>query len=333
VRTITHASAHVTCTRATAASCVTLAEVGIHLRDERPGEHRAPCPKCARTKHRARDDALAVRVEADGGATWTCHRCGWRGGIGPEREYRQTERRPRIQASHAKLEKKGEVGRGHQSDNVTLKDRVPQPFSPLDAERWARARPILPGTPAADYLERRGCALPDPEGDLRWHPKVRNWTCGHVGPALVALITDAVTVEPKSLHFTWIRPDGAGKAAVDRPRLYLPRHEKKGGVVRLWPDEALTYGLCAGEGLETCLTAAHGFTPVWACLDAGNLGELPALPGVEALTIVADHDEAGLRAAYACARRWAQDGAEVRIWKPPAAGTDLNDYASREAAA
>ncbi len=122
MRTITHASAHVTCTRATAASCVTLAEVGIHLRDERPGEHRAPCPKCARTKHRARDDALAVRVEGpDGGATWTCHRCGWRGGIGPEREYRQTERRPRIQASHAKLEKKGEVGRGHQSDNVTLR--------------------------------------------------------------------------------------------------------------------------------------------------------------------------------------------------------------------
>ena len=82
VRTITHASAHVTCTRATAASCVTLAEVGIHLRDERPGEHRAPCPKCARTRHRARDDALAVRVEADGGATWTCHRCGWRAASG-----------------------------------------------------------------------------------------------------------------------------------------------------------------------------------------------------------------------------------------------------------
>ena len=86
------------------------------------------------------------------------------------------------------------------------------------------------------------------------------------------------------------------------------------------------------EGLETALTAALGFGLAWAVLDVGNLGGLPVLPGVEALTIVADHDEAGARAADACGRRWADAGCEVRVWKAPARGADLNDYA-REATA
>jgi putative DNA primase/helicase len=291
-----------------------LADLGIRLRDERPGEHRAACPRCAETKHRPRDDALAVKVEPDDGATWTCHRCGWRGGVGPDREHRRAERRPDRPPHRPEPERK------------------PQPFSPLDAQRWGRARPILPGTPPAAYLAARGCALPHPEGDLRWHPKVSNWACGHVGPALVALITDVVTVKPKSLHFTWIKPDGSGKAGIAKPRLYLAGHEKAGGVVRLWPDEEVTLGLCVAEGIETALTAALGFGLAWAALAAGNLAALPPLPGVEALTIVADHDETGLRAAYACTRRWVADGAEVRVWKAPAEGADLNDFAQEAAA-
>jgi hypothetical protein len=57
----------------------------------------------------------------------------------------------------------------------------------------------VPGTVAADYLAARRCALPHPEGDLRWHPEVRH-PSGHVGPALLALVTDAVTCEPLTLH-------------------------------------------------------------------------------------------------------------------------------------
>jgi putative DNA primase/helicase len=291
-----------------------LAEHGIRLRREQPGEHRTACPRCAEAKHRPRDDALAVKVEPDGGATWVCHRCGWTGSLRPPGAPQRPARAPRRPPPRPASEHR------------------PQPFSDLDARRWSRAKPILPGTPPADYLGLRGCALPDPEGDLRWHPKVRNWTCGHVGPALLALVTDPATAAPMTLHFTWIRPDGSGKADVAKPRLYLAGHEKRGGVVRLWPDDDLTYGLCVGEGIETCLTAAHAFTPAWACLDAGNLGELPVLPGVEALTIVADHDKAGITAANACGQRWADAGCEVRIWKAPVRGADLNDYA-REAAA
>ena len=98
-------------------------------------------------------------------------------------------------------------------------------------------------------------------------------------------------------------------------------------MVRLWPDEAVTYGLCVGEGLETCLTAAHGFTPVWACLDAGNLAGLPVLPGVEALTIVADHDEAGLAPPTPAPGAGPRPGPRCGSGAARR-GADLNDYAS-----
>ena len=44
------------------------------------GEHRAPCPVCARA---GRDDVFAILVD-DIGATGTCHRCG-RTGFAPRR--------------------------------------------------------------------------------------------------------------------------------------------------------------------------------------------------------------------------------------------------------
>jgi hypothetical protein len=45
-----------------------LEDRGIYLRKWHRGEHRAPCPECDRGP---RDDALAVRIDADG-ATWIC---------------------------------------------------------------------------------------------------------------------------------------------------------------------------------------------------------------------------------------------------------------------
>ena len=111
-------------------------------------------------------------------------------------------------------------------------------------------------------------------------------------------------------------------------------------MVRLFADEELTTGLCVAEGLETALSAAKGFRPTWATLDAGNLAALPVLPGVEALTIVADNDppnprtgrRTGIEAAWACAASWTKAGAEVRVWLAPDEGADLNDYV-REVAA
>jgi putative DNA primase/helicase len=126
-----------------------------------------------------------------------------------------------------------------------------------------------------------------------------------------------------SLHQTWVT--STGKAEIERPRLLLRGHRKAGGVIRLWPDEAVTYGLAVSEGVETGLAAAHAYTPVWACVDAGNLASLPLLPAIDALTIFADHDKVGLTAAATLARRWSVAMREVLIATPEQDGYDIAD--------
>jgi hypothetical protein len=205
---------------------------------------------------------------------------------------------------------------------------------------WHQALPITLGTPVATYLlQVRGCVLPHPDADLRWLSGHRH-PSGYIGPAMIGLVTDAVTGEPMNLHQTWLRADGSGKAPVERPRLVLKNHRLGGGVVRLVEDAEVTTGLAIGEGIETALTALRAGFPCWSCIDAGNLAGFPVLPGIEALTIVADHDRInprtgkrpGVDAAERCAARWARAGVEVRLWAGRAEGSDFNDLA-REVAA
>jgi hypothetical protein len=273
-----------------------------------PGTYRAPCPGCRKGQ---RDDALAVTLEAEGSAVWHCHRCGWSGST------RARGRTRTVPPLHP--------------------ERRPEGLPAAAEAIWNASRIIAGGCVGGSYLSARGCALPHPAGDVRLHLGLRR-PSGHVGPALVALVTDAVTGEPLTLHRTWIRPDGT-KAPVAKPRLLWPGLPKAGGVVRLWPDEEVTLGLAVAEGLETALTAAAGFGPAWACLDAANLAGFPMLDGIECLTVVADNDppdrkgrRAGQEAAEACARRWLEAGREVRVWCAPTEGADLNDFARAAAA-
>ena len=268
-----------------------LAERGIQLRDHRPGEHRAPCPSCERGP---KDDALAVRVEDDDGATWFCHRCGLKGGIRGE---------------HATL--------GAATRSV-VPARAGLVWSETANAIWRRSEPLA-GSPAADYLVGRCCVLPPPDADLRYLPPK-----GNHGPAMLARVTDAVTGQPMTLHFT--RLDGS-----EPRKLLLKGHRKAGGVVRLWPDDCVTTHLCIAEGVATALSAAWAYQPAWATVDCGNLSAFPVLPGVEVLVIAADHDPAGLEAAEACAERWTRAGREVVLWVPDAKGEDWNDVARRVA--
>lgn len=229
-----------------------------------------------------------------------------------------------------------ERGNGLRSEqriiSVKAPARTPEPLrrdtlSDAGRDLWNECVPLR-GDGLA-YLQARQCVIPPADGDLRCHPELRH-PSGYTGPALVGLVTHAELAHAMSLHFTWVRADGR-KADIDRPRLYLAGHQKAGGVIRLWPDEAVTHGLGIGEGIESTLSLAHGFKPVWACLDAGNLSQFPPLPGVESLLIAADHDDAGLKAAEACGRAWLHAGREVRVIVPPARGADVNDIVRRAA--
>ena len=278
----------------------TLDDVVTAYAGKAPGNYRAACPLCAK---RPNDQTLGVTVDRDRGV-WHCFRCDAAG-------------RWRTDRKHARS---GSLVPPTKSDrNLALASNW--------LSLWQTLAPIC-GT-AQEYLLARGCALPPADGDLRCTESLRH-PSGHVGPALVALVTDTVTGEPLTLHRTWIKADGT-KADVDPPRLLLGKHRKDGGVIRLWPNEAVTVGLGVAEGIETALTLAVAFTPVWSMIDASNMAKLPVLAGIESLLIAADNDPTGLRAAEQCGQRWCLAGREVRIAKSPVPGEDLNDFARRAA--
>jgi hypothetical protein len=107
----------------------------------------------------------------------------------------------------------------------------PRPAKPapstLNLDLWLQTKVITTDDPAGRYLTGRGCMLPNPDGDLRWLPDTQHHPTKTRWPALVGRITDAMTSEPMSLHFTFVKPDGTGKAPIEPTRLYLKGTVKK----------------------------------------------------------------------------------------------------------
>lgn len=259
------------------------------------GEYRRACPQCDKG---SRDDALAIRVD-DRGATWYCHRCKFTGDANHGRETR--------------------IRAGIKARSERPPTDIPLRWSEGAEAIWCRAIPLA-GTIGEVYLRNRYCLTPPADGDLRFLPAQRANP-----PCLVAKVTDFVTNEPMSLHFTKLKHNGSGKAGTERDKVLLRGHQKKGGVIRLWPDEAVTVSVAVAEGIESALSGAHLHQPVWAAVDAGNMAELPVVPGIEVLVIYADNDPAGMSAARSLASRWRQAGRDVSTWMPRRRGYDLND--------
>ena len=257
------------------------------------GEHRVICPQCGdkRTKN------AGLKVDGDS-AVLHCFRCGYTESF---RDKGNSIRRAPTIRPQRPPDQKQYTG-----------------LSPWGMALW-KSTVELSGVALA-YLECRHCVAPPIYGDLRWHPALKH-PSGHVGPGLVALVSDIHTNEPLSLHRTWITPNG--KAEVYPQRMQLAHHSLKNGVIRLWPDYELGYVLGISEGIETGLSMAHAVQPVWACMDAGHLEKFPVLPGVSELFIAQDADPAGARATAACAARWHAAGRLVQISSQP--NGDLND--------
>lgn len=270
-------------------------ELAYHAHMLRPMQTiRVPCPKCDRGPS---DRAFALTRDALG-LVWKCHRCGWSGADNHEAR----------------------------ASNVSPK-RVMQASPQMARSFFEGAKRITDTDVAGQYLLARGCVLPPSGTHLRWHPSVRH-PSGHVGPALVAAVTNTETREFMSVHRTWIDPLHPGKKAdVQPPRCFWRGLPVRGGVVRLWPDELVHGGLGIGEGIETCLALAHAYTPVWSCLDAGHLSAFPVLNGVESLVIAMDNDPAGAKATKACSDRWTEAGAEVLVVASEHDGRDVADEA------
>ncbi len=184
---------------------------------------------------------------------------------------------------------------------------------------WREGQPPA-GTLAESYLSARGLRLPE-DAPLRFHPSAwRNAANGRCGPAMLALMTAPEDAAPVGVHVTYLALDGGGKARGPNSKVMLGSV----GVVRLVPDAEVATGLGLAEGIETALAVMQRtyWHPIWAATSAGAIARFPALPGIEALTVFADADPAGLAAAGACAARWIEAGREALIVRPRAGDWD-----------
>lgn len=183
---------------------------------------------------------------------------------------------------------------------------------------WQDAKPIT-GTVAEAYLRARGirCDLPP---TLRFHPEAWHGATAKRLPALVARVDGG---DGFAVHRTYLRADGAGKAAVDPAKAMLGA--VGGGAVRLANGPG---PLVVAEGIETALSLACGLlrTPatIWAALSTSGIRglRLPSQPG--RLTIAPDGDDPGRAAAHALAERAHALGWAVSLLPAPE-GRDWND--------
>ncbi|HEV7253077.1 MAG TPA: toprim domain-containing protein [Mesorhizobium sp.] len=236
------------------------------------------------------------------------------------------------------LEGRGQQGKGWLPNEARSRHAVAPANTTSNNEfasrLWREAAPVG-GTLVELYLRARGIDMPEEvlSGEaLRFHPACPFRLDGGELvrlPAMLAAMVEIATDQFSGVHRTALAPDGSAKA--DVPGLGTPKKmlgSSRSACVKLSSDEDVSTGLHVAEGIETALACmAMGFRPMWAMLSAGAISTLPTLPGIEALTIFADHDEnvTGLAAARACARRWAAAGAEVAIRTPPQPDSDWAD--------
>jgi len=175
---------------------------------------------------------------------------------------------------------------------------------------WRERRPIR-GTIAERYLrEVRGitCALPATLGFLPARKPEHH-------PAMIAAfaLADETPKPVTSVHLTLLKPDGSGKAEIEKPKIMVGSPKGLPIVVAL-PNDLLGLAIC--EGIEDALTA-HQLTGLgaWAAGAAGFMGELGAVVPdyIEAVTIFAHADKAGQDGARELATVLRQRGIDFAV--------------------
>jgi putative DNA primase/helicase len=193
----------------------------------------------------------------------------------------------------------------------------------LDPNRWRKpwsAARLIGNTIAETYLNHRGLQYLDLEGQtLRFHP-----SRGRKGPtdqfehhpALLVALSDAHTGDQVGVINVFLKPDGSDRLRDQKGKTCTGR--ASGAVVMLSAFDEPTVGLTICEGTETGVALLmKEQAPVWACGGARTLATFPVLSGIEALTIAADADVPGKKAAIACAARWRAAKRAVVISAPP----------------
>lgn len=195
----------------------------------------------------------------------------------------------------------------------------------LKAAKLAEVRRIydnasgLTGMPAATYLQSRGLRPTEAWDCLR--ASVQRYPMVGACPVLIAPIDDP-NGAMVGLQCTYLTPLGK-KLPVPDPRRTLGT--ARGGAIRLGEAKR---DLVICEGLEDGLTLYQelgGDVSVWVACGASFLHLIAVPAAVRRLTIAADNDAAGRRAAWRAADAFSVGGRVVRIWPPRSGFKDFND--------
>jgi putative DNA primase/helicase len=188
------------------------------------------------------------------------------------------------------------------------------------------------GTAAEEYLRSRALELPAAT-ELRFHPQCV-WHKDEDHPEYLPGWKPTLLAAFRSLESDEV-------VAIHRIRVDVPQRWPKtlramlgpvrNAAVKLAP---ITDTLAIAEGVETAMAAnIMGYGPAWALGSATAIADLPVLPGIERLILLAENDERGVsrEATDRCRSRWLRAARKVtRVW-PDEGHSDLNDELMGEA--
>ena len=119
--------------------------------------------------------------------------------------------------------------------------------------------------------------------------------------------------EVHGIHLTFLRPDGSGKADIERPKIMVG--PSNGWPIVIAPPNDML-GLAITEGIEDAFTVHQvTYLGAWAAGSASRMRVLVArVPDyIETVTIYSHSDEAGQRGASALADALVSRGIEVFV--------------------
>lgn len=192
-------------------------------------------------------------------------------------------------------------------------------------EAWAGSRPVQPGDLAHTYLTTRGVEELIYPAALRFHPNMRDGE-GGIRPCMIAMVGVYGEKKFHTMHRTFLRPDGMGKAEMSFPRKLMPGELPDGACVALSDYHGGPLGIA--EGIETAMSASALWgLPVWASINSRMMEKWRPPEGCEEVAIFGDNDPkfGGQAAAYTLAHRLSVKGIHATVHIPEVVGEDWND--------
>jgi phage/plasmid primase-like uncharacterized protein len=242
---------------------------------------------------------------------WRDIKAKWREqGVLPE--WQGTDHRTDAEMDHHRQQARE---RQHQRGKEELAEAARKSRAALDI--WRDARPTKDSL-VEIYLRGRGITI-EPPLSLRY-ANLKHGPTGAVLPAIVAAVQCA-NGNVTGIHRTFLTADGRKKAPDRQAKMMFGRCIGGGVRLALAKDR-----LCVGEGIETMLSVQQETKmPCWAALSTTGLKALILPHSITRVTICADADDPGEKAAQSAAQRWQQEGREVRIARPPSGSKDFSD--------